>query len=905
MRQGDEFVKAGNLNRARQAYQSAIAGGARLGKDYPRTRNLGLCYLQGTPRDLAKAEKWLRIAVTVQPDSQDARLYLAQSLAWSSKHAAALEQYRFLGEAHPDNGDYAVGEALALYAMDKKDEAFTLLQSFIDAHAADLNTRLEYARLLAYSRRFTAAMDQYQVVLNADPSNAEAMVGIAKLTSWQNDLPRALELFNRILANNPNLYDAQVGKAFTLFWMGKDNEARPLFEEAARRNPSDADVARTLKLLGMGQQPRQARVTPGPPSTLPAAAAPVTQAVVPAAQPAPPVASQAVPTPAAPAVSPLQQQAETATAHQDYPQAIQCYRELLREQPQNREFMLRLARVLSWSKDYTGSLAEYDSLLRLSPADLGARLERARVLSWERSFDPSIAEYRRVLQQMEENPAVVGAPATSAEVKLELARVLSWAGRYQESLALLNELMPPSRKPEAADRPVLLEQARVLAYRHQYPQAIRAYDQALALDPHDYEARVGKAQTIYWQGHLSEAAAQLHSVLAEQPNNPDASFVLAAVEHGRGNNGAAIRLVQQAPANDDTRQLRDSILLDQRPVLRFSYGFQDDREIDSSGPQTTIKPLRYTTAFAFNISSGVRMEVENTVTHVLTSNRVLSQFGSDALANSTLARLSFRITPWLRLTAGAGEATTGSGSFLGSSAPRRQNFIYEIHPVFSSGGFRLDLSATRGVFPYTPLAVHTNVVQTRESVAPTYEWRRRLRMGLEYWYAQYDLRTPDPARPSFATAATGGSAFLTPILHHSDRLTVEAGLRYDSFANQESVLAIDNPVTGLGSAGFFTPRLYQRYAGTGLVAWTLQRHVGLDVHGTFGPQRIFGFPQLAQPPAKWGTTGSVGSQLTFPLGRWQPFFAYDYFSTNTPAGPALPLGSYRSHLFVTGLAVRF
>lgn len=904
LRQGDEYVKAGNLARARQAYQSAIAAGARLEKDYPHARNLGVCYLQGTPRDLARAEKWLQLAVAAQPDALDARLYLAQSLAWSGKQAAALEQYRHLAQAQPDNGDYAIGQALALYSMEKKDEAFALLQSFIDAHAADLNTRLEYARVLAYSRRFTAAMDQYQVILNADPNNVEARVGIAKLTSWQNDLPRALELFNRILITNPNLYDAQVGKAFTLFWMGKDSEARPLFEQAARRNPSDTEVARALKLLGRGEQ-KVARGEPGPPSAMPAVATPVAQPVAAAPQAAPLVAVPAAPAkPSAPAVSPLQEQAENATARKDYLQAIQCYREMLREQPANREYRLRLARVLSWSKDYAGSEAEYDLLLQKNGADLEARLERARVLSWARNYDASIAEYRRVLQQLDETSAA-GAPATSSEVKLELARVLSWAGHYQESLAMLNQLLPPSRHPAASDRAALLERARVLSYERQYAQAIRSYDQAIALDPHDYEARVGKAQTIYWQGKLTEAAAQLHSVLAEQPNNPDASFVLAAVEHGRGNDRAAIRLVQQAPANDDTRQLKDSILLDQRPVLRFSYGFQDDREIDSSGPQTTIKPLRYTTAFAFNVSSGVRLEVENTYTDVLTSNRVLSQFGSDANANSTLARLSFRVSPWLRLTAGAGEATTGGGTFMGAVATRRQNFIYEVHPVFTSGGFRLDLSATRGAFPYTPLAVQTNVVQTRESVAPTYEWRRRLRMGLEYWYAQYDLRTPDPARPSFATAATGGTAFLTPILHHSDRVTVEAGLRYDSFANQESVVAIDNPVTGIGSAGFFTPRIYQRYAGTGLVAWTVQKHFGLDVHGTFGPQRLFGFPQLAQPPAKWGTTGSVGSQLTFPLGRWQPYFAYDYFSTNTPAGPALPLGSYRSHLFVTGITIRF
>lgn len=908
MRQGDEYVKAGNLARARQAYQAALSAGARLDKDYARARNLGLCYLQGSPRDLTRAEKWLQIALSGQPGAEDARLYLAQTLALSGKHAGALEQYRRLAQAHPDNGDYVVGEAVALYSLDKKNEAFVLLQSFIDAHAADINTRLEYARLLAYSRRFTRAMEQYQIVLNADPKNASALVGIAKLTSWQDDLPRALDLFDRILGMYPNLYDAQVGKAFTLFWMGKDSEARRLFEQAARRNPSDIEVARALKLLGTGEQ-QQARVAPGPPSTLPPATTPVEQPVAsaPAAIPATPLPPQSAPQPTAPAISPLQQQAENATARGDYAQAAQGYRELLREDPQNREYRLRLARVLSWSKNYAASLAEYDALLAQGPADLQARVERARVLSWERNYGESIAEYRRVLQRLDEaSPAAGGQAAMSArEVKLELARVLSWAGRYDESLALLNQLLPPIRKPEATDRPVLLEKARVLSYRRQYAQAVGTYDQAIVLDPHDYEARVGKAQTIYWQGHLGEAAAQLHSVLAEQPNNPDASFVLAAVEHGRGNNGAAIRLLQDAPTDNETRQLKDSILLEQRPVLRVSYGFQDDREIDISGPQSTIKPLRYTAAFAFNVSPGVRLEVENTVTHVLTSNRVLSQFGSDALANSTLARLSFHIAPWLRITAGAGEATTGGGSFLGTTAARQQNFIYEVHPVLTSGGFRLDLSATRGAFPYTPLAVQTNVIQRRESVAPSYEWRRHLRMGMEYWYAQYDLRTPDPTRRTFTTAATGGTAFVTPILHQSERLTVEAGLRYESFANQDSVVAIDDPVTGIGSAGFFTPRLYQRYAGTGLVAWNMQKHVSLEVHGTFGPQRVFGFPQLAPPPAKWGTTGSVGSQLTFTFGRWQPYFAYDFFSTNTPAGPALPIGSYRSHLFVTGLALRF
>ena len=908
LRQGDESLRAGRLSQARRQYESALASGARLDKDYARARNLGRCYLQGTPRDLAKARHWLALAVAGAPADREARLYFAQALVLDRQYANALQQYRVLAQADPDDGNYAVGQALSLYSLGQKEQAFAVLQSFVDAHAADVNTRLEYARLLAYSRRFTQAMDQYQVVLNADPNSAAALVGIAKLTSWQNDLPHALALFNHILTIYPTLYDAQVGKAFTLFWMGKDEEARSLFEQAARRNPSDADVARALKLL---QSPatEQARVAPGPPSMPPAVVAPpLVAATAPAAASQPAVAPQPAPVASATPASALQQQAETAAARKDYPLAIQSYRELLRQDPQNREYMLRLARVLSWSKDYASSVAEYDSLLRLAPDDLQAQVERARVLSWERNFGESISGYRGALRQLAANPPSPAAPQpalSSAEITLELARVLSWTGRYQESLDLLNQLLPPGHKPQTSDGPALVEKARVLSYRRQYAEAIAAYDQAIALDRQDYDARIGKAQTIYWQGNLGEAKRQLRSVLAEQPSNADAHFVLAAIEHGLGNNGSALTLLQEAPADNETRQLKSDILLEQRPVLRVSYGLEDDREIDISGPQTTIKPLRYTAAMAFNVSPNVRMEVENTVMQVSTSNAVLSQFGPDALATSTLARLSFRVAPWLRLTAGAGQATMGEGASQGSTAPRRQHFIYEFHPVFTAGGFRLDLTATRNAFPYTPLAVHSNVMQTRESVAPSYEWRRRLRMGVEYWYAHYSLETPDPAHPAFATGANGGSAFVAPILHRSERLTVEAGMRYDSFAYQNSVVIIDDPLTGIGSAGFFTPRLYQRYAGTGDVAWRLHKRVSLDLHGTFGPQRVFGFPELLPPPAKWGTTGSAGSRLTLQFARWQPFFAYDYFSTNTPAGPALPQGSYRSHLFATGFSLRF
>ncbi|HEU5334940.1 MAG TPA: hypothetical protein VFU27_03200, partial [Terriglobales bacterium] len=109
LRQGDESLRAGRLNQARRQYESALASGARLDKDYVRARNLGRCYLQGTPRDLAKASRWLALAVAGAPADREARLYFAQALILNRHYKTALQQYRVLAEADPADGNYAVG----------------------------------------------------------------------------------------------------------------------------------------------------------------------------------------------------------------------------------------------------------------------------------------------------------------------------------------------------------------------------------------------------------------------------------------------------------------------------------------------------------------------------------------------------------------------------------------------------------------------------------------------------------------------------------------------------------------------------------------------------------------------------------------------------------------------------
>ncbi len=902
------------------AYEKALQAGERVDTDYVRSRTLGLCYLNGQPQNFEGAAKWFEAAIRLRPSAEDTRLLLAQSLAWGGRYALAVQQWKLLLNAKPESSDYIVGLSNTLYWKGDVLVALVALEQFLERSPNQVPVRLHYARMLGFAKRYPAAMSQYQAVLQSNPNDLQARVGIAKVTSWQNQLDLALSMFNKILEKNPGYYDAMVGKAYVLYWMGDREQSRKLFTAAQDRDPSDKEVAATLRALRGGgpvrsrppgsaravvptvkkpaPQPQVAKAKPVPPSPGPIEAKPAPVVAESKPQPPPPPPVPVDPLPG------LLQEAENAAARSNYTQAIHYYHQALSLKPKDTAIQLQIARVLSWSKNYGDSVAQYDTLLQSAPDNLFAHSEKARVLSWDKKFEPSLAEYRIALQLAENDPKPV---VPVRDIRQEYARVLSWAKDYDAALAQYALLLPSDATRQPTDVPILIERARVLAWSRRYADAIASYDEALAVDKDNFEARLGKAQTTFWSGELESSSTQLRTLLSDRPQHPETSFTLAAVERGRGNNSRSLALLKDAPAGLETDGLRHAIRADMRPILRFRYGFEDDREIAGTGLDSTTKVLRYTSSIEFSIHPDVRMEIINTTTNALSSNALLGKHAPEAGAMETIARINFRVRPWLRMIIGAGGGQTG-GNSLGASAPTRNHFTYDIHPVLTFGAFRADIGVTRHIADYTPLAIHDNVVQERYSIGASYVFRKRVRTGAEFWGAQYHVESPETnKRQRFDTSAIGGSWFVTPTFYQTDRITVDGGFRFDTFTYSDSAIAILDPANGVDSAGFFTPRLYQRVAGTGRIALDPHAKVHFEVNGTFGPQRIFGFAALNPPPASWGTTGSFGSQLSLNLGRFTPTFAYDYFSTETPASAALlgTNGQWRSQVLSGGLAYRF
>lgn len=930
---GDELIAAGKPTQARAEYEKAMRAGAKLQDDFLRSRNLGFAYLNGSPHDFAKASQWLGNASRLRSEDDEVRLALAQALTWSGNPASALQQWRALCVKNPQNTDYAIGLADALWTTGDRAGCFDHLQHMVEASPSNITLRLEYARLLGYAKDYATSSVQFQSVLQIDPTNLDAQVGMAKLLSWQESYAASIERYDAVLKKNPRFYPAIVGKAYSLMWMGKNEEARKTFELAARQNPRDPEVNEPLRKLNT-EAARLARLNAPPAPAVtgakPTAAAPKTETSTNAAasgNDAPATgASEENPTPAAEAepvveapapdpVSDLMTAADTAAAKSDFITAIADYRVVLQLAPNNQEASIRLARVLSWAKQYDASLAQYGQVLGEQKAqNVQTRLERARVLSWAQKYDESIHEYESLLADVEASP-VQG--ITSREIRVEIAKVASWAKQFDRSLAELALIIPAN--PTINDAPALLMKARVLAYQQHYSQSIDVYNTVLSLDPKDKEARLGKAQTLFWSGDLRQSRPMLREIVLSDPQNADAKLSLASVEHSTGNSRRAINLLKTLPNDGEARSLRTAIQESMRPVLRERFGWEDDIEAPpNSQPSTTTRGLRLSSSLEFSVNPDLRMEVSNTVMRGNTSNPTLGRYGGDAFAQESMVRVTVQPRTWLRLTAGGGVGTVGSGTACPKpasanctavgNAPATQNAVYDIHPVISWNKLRIDLSSSRHIADYTPLSVHDNVMLLHQQAGVSYQFEH-VRVGGEYRYLNYTIRPGDRTQglPSnLDTNSHGGGIYVTPRLYHSDRLTIEAGMRYDAFGYDGGAEQIAQAIpVGYGTAGFFTPRLYERYAGTGRIAWQLPRKIHLELDGTFGPQRIFGFASLQAPPAKWGTTGTTTAQISKSFGRFQPFLSYDFFSTATAAGPTIQDGSYSSHSINGGFSYRF
>jgi tetratricopeptide (TPR) repeat protein len=125
-------------------------------------------------------------------------------------------------------------------------------------------------------------------------------------------------------------------------------------------------------------------------------------------------------------------QARESSEQKHFEKAAATLREALKTDPDNKDLLSLLGRVLAWSKHFDESIATYRKLLARYPDDAFDRAGYARVLAWSGRSGKAIPEFRKAIRQ----------DPTDLEIRIGYARALSWDGdlagasvEYQRILA--------------------------------------------------------------------------------------------------------------------------------------------------------------------------------------------------------------------------------------------------------------------------------------------------------------------------------------------------------------------------------------------------------------------------------------------------------------------------------------
>lgn len=75
----------------------------------------------------------------------------------------------------------------------------TSLQAELDeSKISDVKTRLEYARVLSYQKKYDESLIQYQKILKENPQHLEARAEIAKIYFYKKEYEKAVEALNQL-----------------------------------------------------------------------------------------------------------------------------------------------------------------------------------------------------------------------------------------------------------------------------------------------------------------------------------------------------------------------------------------------------------------------------------------------------------------------------------------------------------------------------------------------------------------------------------------------------------------------------------------------------------------------------------------------------------------------------------
>lgn len=432
--------------------------------------------------------------------------------------------------------------------------------------------------------------------------------------------------------------------------------------------------------------------------------------------------------------------------------------------------------------------------------------------------------------------AIEAAPQRRAEWLREYGEQLVYSGHAEEAIPLLRERLGTPGMPEDDRIGTLRALALALSWTDRLAESAAVYRRVLAERPDDVDASRGLARVTSWSGRQREAGAMLRQYLARHPDDAEARVLLAQSEWWLGRPDLASQTLRLPGLGErgDAKKLSADIAreLAPRSIVRAQRSTQsDDLEIQAAAVETQWRMNEGLTRIAPRVEAWRYIaDGPHDVEDVRPGAHVHHRFGDDWELN----------------------VDGGLERIRPEAAPDYSKLTYGVWlTAWANDRLRFDLSTNRNTFDNVT-SLERQITARRHGISTDVAPDERTKLALRADYSDYS----DGNRRRFAQAEGEWRTHAHPDLW--------IGARFTHFDFSE---LLDN--------GYFNPLNYNAY----LVTSRIEGH-GEDwrwsyaLFGRYG--REFAHPDGEKPIYE------VGARAAYRIDRaWEVEARLENFSSRT------------------------
>ena len=443
------------------------------------------------------------IVLTQDPSRNDVRMELAKIFSYEERMDDAIRQYEVVLQRDPNN--FEASFALAnLYSWDRRyyHRAIDLYRKLFLKYPKNVETRIEYARLLYERGELKDSEEAYRNAIELEPNNADAHLMLGRIYIAQRQPAKAIDELQTVLQARPNDVDAHY--YLTQIYAGEEktwdlalehgnavlaiepnnDEVRELVARVYASKENHAEAAKHYGIL-VQRNPSDDDYR--------------------------------------------FQYATNLSYAEDYSEAIVQFQQLATKKPEDVPVRLEMGLAMTALGQYTDAIVNLEFAVGRDPWNLRARHGLAAAYNSAGKVDQAIDQYKRI---------VVIDPADKVAKEFLKAYNIEYNG-----VAFLDQWFNfpgkimlaggPGGPPGLSDEEVRyrMRLADELARHEHLKQARYVYEDLVKRDPTNVYYRLALANIYLQSGMFASAKYQYEMVLKLDPDNADAKVGLAQARY--------------------------------------------------------------------------------------------------------------------------------------------------------------------------------------------------------------------------------------------------------------------------------------------------------------------------------------------------------------------------------------